>query len=57
MKPTAKKGRPRKKTEDRRVRLTVRIHPDTRKQLEAWSCSSGDSMGQIIDAIVDGRAI
>lgn len=56
-KQPAKKGRPRKQPEDKRVRLSVRVLPETRRALDAWSRASGDGIGRIVDALVEGRDI
>lgn len=50
----ARPGSGRKKKEDARVTLAVRIKPDTKRQLQAIAAERGLSVGQLVDDLAAG---
>jgi len=55
MKPTRTVGRPAAKPEDRRVRLSVRVEPQTRQALEWLAKENKTSMGREIDRMFEEK--
>lgn len=51
--PKNKPGRPKLPSDERRVTLTVRVKPATKREVERRAKTYGESQGRVIDEAVD----